>query len=323
MMIVNSVQINATLQLTPLAAEQAAEASQTTDARIWFDMQNVESAELEVWLDTLGVRDLARRLCLEARDRAGFYPLKREIFLVIPVLANTESTREVEYLALLCRENLLLTLHRTSVLSLQNLTTLEESHAWLHERSIAGLVSAILIDLSLGCLQHTAELRRSIFALDERMDREPDAVTVEEILDTRDELLALGAVVSDQLPSVTALSKTDKPFFKLKEAQEYMHCAVANLLAVNGSLEWLDKQITALRSGFQMHAQDKTNRRLNLLTILSAIFSPLSLLAGIWGMNFVTMPELRYSFSYPIALGVMGLIGWGMYVYFRRTGWLD
>jgi magnesium transporter len=323
MMIVNSFHINDALQLTPLAPEQAAEMSQKADARIWLDVQDFGPAELEEWLDTLGVNDLARRLCLEARDRSGFYPLKKEIFLVIPVLTDTESRREVEYLALLCRENLLLTLHRTSVLSLQNLITLRESDAWLHERSIAGLVSAILIDLSLECLQHTAELRSSIFALDERMDREPDAVEAEEILDMRSELLTLGTVVSDQLPSVQALSATDKPFFRLKDAQEYMHCALANLLAVNGSLEWLDKQITDLRSGFQMHAQDKTNRRLNLLTILSAIFSPLSLLAGIWGMNFVTMPELKYSFSYPIALGVMTLVGWGMYLYFRRTGWLD
>jgi Mg2+ and Co2+ transporter CorA len=229
----------------------------------------------------------------------------------------------VDYLALLCRENLLLTLHRKSIMSLKNLSSLQDSGAWLAGRSIAGLVSAMMIDLSLGFLQHTAELRESVRVLDERMDRDPDAVEVEEILEIRSKFLALGAVVSDQLPSVKALSTTDKPFFKLADARDYMNCALANLLAAGGSLEWLDKQITDVRSGFQMHAQDKTNRRLNLLTILSAIFSPLSLLTGIWGMNFVNMPELQYAFSYPIALGLMGFISWGMLFYFRKTGWLD
>ena len=111
-MIVNSFEINDALQLTPLAPEQAAEASQKADARIWLDVQDFEPAELETLLDTLGIGDLSRQLCLEARNRSGFYPLKKEIFLVIPVLADTQSRREVDYLALLCRENLLLTLHR-------------------------------------------------------------------------------------------------------------------------------------------------------------------------------------------------------------------
>ena len=324
-MIVNSFQIDDALQVTPLAPELAAEASQRTGSRIWLDMQAFEPGELEAWLDKLGVRDLSRRLCLESRDRPGFYPLKREILLVIPVLADTEVSCEVDYLTFLCRENLLLTLHPKSILlfSPQRLATLQESEAWLPEPSIAGLVSAVMIELSLLCLQHAADLRRAILALEERMDRDPDTVEAEEILDMRSELLTHGAVVSDQLPCLQALSTTDKPFFKLKDAQEYINCALANLQAADRSLERLDERISALRSGFQMHAQDKTNRKLGMLTILSAIFMPITLLAGIWGMNFETMPELKYPFSYPIALGLMVLIGWGMYRFFRRGGWFD
>jgi magnesium transporter len=324
-MIVKSYQINDALQLTPIDAEEVAETSQMTDARIWLDLHAFEPSELEAWLDKLGVKDLSRRLCIEARDRPGFYPLKKEIFLVIPVLAGTEVQREVDYLAFLCKENLLLTLRSKSILSFssQHLDTLQESEAWLPERSIAGLVSAVMIELSLVCLRHTRNLRSSILALEKRMDREPDTVEAEEILDLRSELLAHEAVVSDQLPCLRALSRTDKPFFKLKDAQEYMNCALANLQAADQSLDRQDQRIGALRSGFQMYAQDKTNRRLNMLTILSAIFMPITLLAGIWGMNFETMPELKYPFSYPIALGLMALIGSGMYLFFRRKGWLD
>ncbi|PQP34044.1 magnesium and cobalt transport protein CorA, partial [Desulfobacteraceae bacterium SEEP-SAG9] len=82
-------------------------------------------------------------------------------------------------------------------------------------------------------------------------------------------------------------------------------------------------RIGALRSGFEMHAQDQTNRRLNFLTILSAIFNPATLLAGIWGMNFVHMPELQYPNAYPIALGIMVSIGVLMFLLFRRGGWFE
>ena len=155
------------------------------------------------------------------------------------------------------------------------------------------------------------------------MDSDPDEVQAEEILDIRSHLMALGALVSDQLPTLQALSVTDKPFFRLADTQEYMNCALANVQATDGSLIWLDQRTGTLRSGFQMHAQDKTNRRLNMLTILSAVFTPITLLAGIWGMNFEVMPELKYPYAYPIALGSMTLVGWGMYFFFRRNDWLD
>jgi magnesium transporter len=98
---------------------------------------------------------------------------------------------------------------------------------------------------------------------------------------------------------------------------------LANLQAADRSLDRLSERISALRAGFQMHAQDKTNRKLGMLTILSAIFMPITLLAGIWGMNFEIMPELKFPFAYPVALGLMALIAAGMYRFFRRGGWFD
>ena len=320
-MIVNSFQIDDALRLKPVAPERVSETWQTTDARIWLDLQFEDPGELDKWLDRLEVKGLARRLCLEAGDRPGFYPLKNELFLVIPVLAGADASREVDNAAFLCRETLLLTLHDKPVLNLRQVAALHETESWLPERSVSALVSAVMIDLSHESLRHITGLRRSISAVETRMDREPDMVEAEEILDMRSDLLALEAVVSDQLPCVQALSTTDRPFFKLKDAQEYVSCALVNLQAAEKSLSWLDERIGALRSGFQMHAQDKTNRRLGMLTILSAIFMPITLLAGIWGMNFETMPELKYPFSYPIALGLMAAIGWSMYRFFRRTGW--
>ena len=65
------------------------------------------------------------------------------------------------------------------------------------------------------------------------------------------------------------------------------------------------------------------NRRLGRLTILSVIFMPMTLLAGIWGMNFERMPELKTPLGYPIALGSIILIGAGMYFYFRSKGWFE
>jgi len=67
--------------------------------------------------------------------------------------------------------------------------------------------------------------------------------------------------------------------------------------------------------------QDRTNSRLRLLTILSAIFMPLTLIAGIYGMNFKHMPELSWRYGYPAAVGAMLLLAVGLMLYFYRRGW--
>jgi magnesium transporter len=322
-MVVNGFELTDALQLAPLDVDTIADVLQQPDARIWLDLQPDAPDEIEGWLDRLNVRDLTRRLCDEARDRPGLYPLKHEILLVVPALAKTAGGHEVDHVAFLCRERLLLTVHHQAVLNPRELAALHEAEAWLPDRSVAGLVSAMLIDLSLDCLRHATELRRKVHAVEERMDRTPDTIDADEILDLRAALVTAAAVVADQLPALQALSQTDKPFFKLKDAREYMNCALANLQAADGSLDRLDKRVEALRAGFQMHAQDKTNRRLNMLTVLSAIFLPITLLAGIWGMNFESMPELKYTYSYPVALGGMALIGAGMYLFFRKGGLID
>jgi magnesium transporter len=50
---------------------------------------------------------------------------------------------------------------------------------------------------------------------------------------------------------------------------------------------------------------------------------PLTLMAGIWGMNFEAMPELKLSLGYPLALVTMACVGAAMLLFFRRRGWFD
>ncbi len=64
------------------------------------------------------------------------------------------------------------------------------------------------------------------------------------------------------------------------------------------------------------------NQTMKVLTIISAIFVPLTFLAGIYGMNFEYIPELGWRYSYFVLLGVMLLLGGGLVVLFRRIRWL-
>jgi magnesium transporter len=66
----------------------------------------------------------------------------------------------------------------------------------------------------------------------------------------------------------------------------------------------------------------RMNEVMKLLTMLSTVMLPLTLVAGIYGMNFEHMPELKWKYGYPAALGLMAVTALGMVLYFRRKKWL-
>jgi len=66
----------------------------------------------------------------------------------------------------------------------------------------------------------------------------------------------------------------------------------------------------------------RTNEIMKVLTLMASIFIPLSFIAGLYGMNFEYIPELRYHGGYFIALGVMATIAGSMLTYFWRRGWI-
>ncbi len=72
------------------------------------------------------------------------------------------------------------------------------------------------------------------------------------------------------------------------------------------------------------HSQlgQKTNDTMRTLTVISSIFVPLTFIAGVYGMNFKNMPELEWHNGYFYALGLMGVVGIGMFIFSIRKKWL-
>jgi magnesium transporter len=76
-----------------------------------------------------------------------------------------------------------------------------------------------------------------------------------------------------------------------------------------------------LEAQFSMQS-NRMNEIMKRLTIISTIMLPLSLIAGIYGMNFEHMPELKWVDGYPFALGLMVAVATGIVIFFRRKRWL-
>lgn len=77
-----------------------------------------------------------------------------------------------------------------------------------------------------------------------------------------------------------------------------------------------------LVDGYLSISSHQLNATMRILTVITAIFVPMTFLAGVYGMNFAHMPELGYRYAYFVVLGVMFSIGVGLLWLFRYKKWL-
>ena len=88
------------------------------------------------------------------------------------------------------------------------------------------------------------------------------------------------------------------------------------------SLDTAQAILVAVLETYRSTIAERTNDVMKVLTVFTAVLLPMSLVAGIYGMNFGRIPELDWRFGYLWALGVMVLIGLGLWVYFARRGFI-
>ena len=77
-----------------------------------------------------------------------------------------------------------------------------------------------------------------------------------------------------------------------------------------------------IRDTYQSRLDVKQNRIMTVLTVVTTVFMPLTLIVGWYGMNFKYMPELNSVWGYPIVIGVSVLIVVVSIVFFKRRKWL-
>jgi magnesium transporter len=109
----------------------------------------------------------------------------------------------------------------------------------------------------------------------------------------------------------------------VKEQNIYYTDIYDHLLKLTEMIESNREMTADLRDSYNSLRSNRMNSIMKTLTVITTIFMPLTFIAGVYGMNFVNMPELQWAGGYYLIIGVMVVLGLGMYLWFRRKGWFD
>jgi len=306
-------------QLAEIPFETLQESWSRGEGCYWIDVEDYQTEELSTWLSSFNLSSVAMKVCTEQGETTRVVPLRQEVFFGFPVYASGATSNRV-FLSFLCLKNLCITLHRTPIESLPKMARALSGGLGLLEATTSILVSTLLVGLAAPFVHGTEAAGIAVLALEEQMDHDSDAIEIGQILDQSDAIRGLDSIISEQVFCFSRLGTVESPALSLA-ANSYFHTVPSTAHYLDRVIDRLQTRVADLRQRYGMNQQDRTNRHLAVLTVVAAIFLPLTLLTGIYGMNFEVMPELQYRYSYPIFLGFMVILAGGMVFYFHSRGW--
>jgi magnesium transporter len=143
---------------------------------------------------------------------------------------------------------------------------------------------------------------------------------VQEISWVRRDIIALQRIIKPQIAIVANLEHKDRPFIR-EELDVYFGDVLDHLYKAWDMLEDHRDVIEGLSDTANTLTSYRINEVMKILTIISVIMLPLTLLSGIYGMN-ISLPLAQHPLSFPLILLLMLLISGGMLFYFKRRRWI-
>lgn len=114
---------------------------------------------------------------------------------------------------------------------------------------------------------------------------------------------------------------TKRNYIVMEEARLAFNHMLKDSLGIRDGIDSSRDLLDSIINGIQAEASRKTSQIIHFLTMVSTIFMPLTLISGIYGMNFAYLPELHWTYGYFFALGLMVTIASGFLYSFKRKGW--
>jgi magnesium transporter len=141
------------------------------------------------------------------------------------------------------------------------------------------------------------------------------------------ELLAVRRAVWPQRDLVNAMLRDQSPHIKA-ETRVYLRDTYDHVVQVMDMVETFREIASGLMDLYLSGVSNRMNEIMKVLTVISTIFLPITFVAGVYGMNFdpttspLNMPELKWRYGYPFALGLMALSALALVAYYAKKGWI-
>ncbi len=292
-----------------LGEQEIADALKTPGGLLWVDIEGDDEKDIGLLSGVFGFHRLAVDDCLGERINPPKVDVfENHIFIIIHGInyaaeSDIVRTSQVE---LFLGQNYVVSHHTSPVMSTREVVRLIEENGRPMMRGADFLVHEIadaLIDNIIPTIDIMSEIADDI---EEEAIHNPLPATLEAILRVKRSAMQLRRVMTPQRELFNRLSRREYAIIS-EEAQIYFRDIYDHLVRIEDLNQGIREIAVNALSIYMSSVANRQNETMKVLSIVAAIFLPLTLLAGIYGMNFDYMPELSWHWGYFMILGIMAL----------------
>src|SRR5688572_17616829 len=311
-------------RVADLGIEQIQGVLARSDQFVWLGLFEPDQALLKRVQQQFDLHDLAVEDAVNAHQRPKLELYEDSLFVVLRTVQRASSSHRLEFgeTHVFLGRNYVVTVRHGSLRSHISVRHRCETTPRLLKMGPAYVLYALMdfvVDQYLPVVQ---QIEEEVQDLEDAVlgDATNSEATARIYLLKRD-LVSLRRAVSPLVDVCNRLMRFDLPHVP-EDARPYFRDVYDHIVRLNDSI---DAQRELLTTALEAHlslmsvAQNEHMRR---ITAWAAMIAVPTMIAGIYGMNFANMPELSWSYGYYASLAAMALACLGLYVGFRRSGWL-
>jgi magnesium transporter len=290
---------------------------------VWIGLHQPTEDEFAAVREEFELHPLAVEDAIKAHQRPKLEEYGDNLFLVFKPARYHDDTEEVEFgeILVFMGRGFLITVRHGETTELADVRKLVESDPERLNRGPAGVLHAIVdrvVDdyspVLLGIEDDIEEVEQQAFAPDRRNP-------AQRIYHLKREVLELHRATGPLVGPLDQLS-TDRHDYIPEEMHSYFRDVYDHAVRVNETVEGMREMLNSVLGANLTQVTVRQNDDVRKISAWAAIFALATTVAGIYGMNFEHMPELKWTFGYPMAVLAMVAACGALWSYFKKSGWL-
>ena len=321
-MLINCVAYENGSRLADLPVEAISDYLERPDCFVWVALNDPSPQELDQMQEEFHLHELAVEDARHGHQRPKIEEYDDTIFAVMHQLEIDGDSFSVGEVSVFVGRNFVLSVRKNSQQNFLGVRERCEREPHLLKQG-AGFVFYALMDAVVDrYFPIMDQLESEIDEIEEHIFAKGKARrNIERLYELKHKITLLRHAVAPLMDAVSKLFGGRGPAV-CANSRDYFRDIYDHLTRINASLENIRETIgTAIQVNLSMVTieESEVNKK---LAAWAGIFAVATAFAGIWGMNFKTMPELQWDYGYPVALFVIATVYVRLYRRFKRAGWL-
>jgi magnesium transporter len=321
-MLINCVAYQEGKKLSDISVEAISDYIEMPDTFVWVALREPERDELLTMQHEFGLHELAVEDATRGNQRPKIEEYGDSLFVVVQTVELDGDKLNVGEVDIFVAHNYVLSVRNNCTRGFLGVRARAEREPHLLTKGSSFVLYALMDAVVDRYFPVVDMLESELEKIEDRIFiKGSQRDNIERLYDLKRKVLVLKHAVAPLLDAIGKLHGGRVPGFCF-DTQDYFRDVHDHLSRINSTLDTIRDTIgTAIQVNLSMVAIDEgeVNKR---LAAYAAIFAVFTAFAGVWGMNFEFMPELRTRWGYPAALAFMfGACGY-LYYRFRKSGWL-